>query len=126
MNLSDEVAAVDDTVAAEAMHLVVTAADDLVVVDVLNLLVGEDSVHGSHVSLRVFDFEQGLLQILICVYISIFYLTAMVYFEIHKKTFYEFLCFMVFHFVVFICFLRRVAGGMWGICCVVQSWRRML
>ena len=91
------------------------------VIDVLNLLVGEDSVGRSHVSLRVFVLVQGLVQILICVYISIFYLTAMVYFEIHKKTFYEFLCFMVFHFVVFICFLRRVAGGMWGTCCVVRS-----
>ena len=59
MNLSDEVAAVDDTVAAEAMHLVVTAADDLVVVDVLYLLVGEDSVHGSHVSLRAFVLSKG-------------------------------------------------------------------
>ena len=87
MNLSDEVTSVDGTVAAGATHLVVTAADDLVVIDVLNLLVGEDSVGRSHVSLRVFVLVQGLVQILICVYISIFYLTAMLYFEIHKKNF---------------------------------------
>ena len=43
LNLSDEVAAVDDVIATGAMHLVVTAADYLVVVDVSNLLVGEDS-----------------------------------------------------------------------------------
>jgi len=52
LNLSDEVATVDGAVAAGATHLVVTAADDLVVVDVLNLLVGEDSVVGSHGSLQ--------------------------------------------------------------------------
>ena len=59
MNLSDEVTAVDGTVAAVAMHLVVTAADDLVGAYVLNLLVGEDSVDGSHISLRVCFGSKG-------------------------------------------------------------------
>ena len=53
MNLGDQVAAVDGAVAAVAMHLVVTPADDGVVVDILNLLVGEESVVGSHGSLQV-------------------------------------------------------------------------
>lgn len=125
MNLCDEVAAVDGMVAAEAMHLVVTAAYDSVVVDVLNLLVGEDCVHGSHVSSRVFVLRARVNS---NTYVNTYFNFLLNGYGVFRITLKNFLWFFVFYdvygffrFVVFICFLRRVADGMWGTCCVVRS-----